>query len=159
MITVGPTELNDLVERARSAPRRRMNLNLHQQLDAAVNRLANAVEPDSYIRPHRHPRQWELLIALQGSFALVFFADDGTVLERQLLGGANGGKVIEYPANTWHSLIALETASVFVEIKEGPYQPTPPHDFLTGWPPENDAAVTRALGWLRTCRAGERFAL
>ena len=157
MISIGDRELNDLITRARLSPRRRLNLNVHQQLDSAVNRLANAVEPDSYIRPHRHPHQWEMLVALVGRFDLIVFADDGRVQERQSLGGEHGSRVIEYPANSWHTLIARQSGSVFCEIKEGPYQPTQSHDFLAGWPPENDALVPSALAWLASCRIGDRI--
>jgi len=43
--------------------------------------LFNAIEPGSYIRPHRHasdPRE-ELLIAVRGLVALVTFDDQGAV--------------------------------------------------------------------------------
>ena len=37
------------------------------------------MEPDTCIRPHRHPRTWELLTALRGRFVVLHFDDSGTV--------------------------------------------------------------------------------
>ncbi len=45
--------LDQVVKDARASERRRMNFNFHQLEDPA-NRMLNAIEPESYIRPHRH---------------------------------------------------------------------------------------------------------
>jgi cupin fold WbuC family metalloprotein len=31
-----------------------MNYNFHESLDDPINRLINAMEPETYLRPHRH---------------------------------------------------------------------------------------------------------
>ncbi len=45
--------LDQVVKEARASERRRMNFNFHQLEDPA-NRMLNAIELESYIRPHRH---------------------------------------------------------------------------------------------------------
>ena len=45
--------LDQVVKETRASERRRMNFNFHQFKDPA-NRMLNAIEPESYIRPHRH---------------------------------------------------------------------------------------------------------
>ena len=45
--------LTETSERAKASPRLRMNYNFHDLADP-VQRMLNAIEPESYIRPHRH---------------------------------------------------------------------------------------------------------
>jgi cupin fold WbuC family metalloprotein len=156
MIEVNGKDLSVLVARARSAARRRQNLNIHQHADDPINRLLNAVEPGSYVRPHRHSDKLETLLAVAGSFELIFFDDAHRLLNRATLGGS-GATLIEYPANTWHSLIALQTGSIFFEVKAGPYEPLRAEDYLPGWPAEHSADVPRAFEWLKNARSGERY--
>jgi hypothetical protein len=60
--------LKELSLQAQKAPRLRANLNVHKTLDAAVQRLFIATEPDTYIRPHSHPQpdKWEFFTVLEG---------------------------------------------------------------------------------------------
>jgi cupin fold WbuC family metalloprotein len=53
--------LEQLTSDAVGSTRLRTNYNLHPQLDDPVQRLCNAMEPDTYVRPHRHPQEdcWE----------------------------------------------------------------------------------------------------
>jgi cupin fold WbuC family metalloprotein len=72
---------DDLTAQANANPRLRQYRNIHQSYQDICQRLFNAIEPGSYIRPHRHaaePRD-ELLIAIRGSMALVMFDDGGVV--------------------------------------------------------------------------------
>ena len=59
--------LDQVVKEARASERRRMNFNFHQLADPA-NRMLNAIEPESYIRPHRHhePPRDEAFFILRG---------------------------------------------------------------------------------------------
>ena len=48
-----------------------MNYNFHERLDDPVNRLLNALEPGTYLRPHRHlnPKKDEIFLLLRGRIA------------------------------------------------------------------------------------------
>ena len=46
-------DLDALGAEARQHARRRMNRNLHR-MEEPIHRLLNAMEPDSYVAPHRH---------------------------------------------------------------------------------------------------------
>ena len=46
--------LDALVAQAKAGVRLRQHLNIHQSYDDPSQCLLNAVEPHSYIRPHRH---------------------------------------------------------------------------------------------------------
>lgn len=69
-------ELTAMSEQAASVPRLRAHRTLHEELSDPVQRLAIAMEPGTYIRPHRHPQTWELLTPLRGRFVVLQFNDE-----------------------------------------------------------------------------------
>jgi cupin fold WbuC family metalloprotein len=135
--------LDSLVAAARANPRRRMNHNLHGMEDP-IHRLLNAMEPDSYVQPHRHlaaPRT-ETLSCIRGRGAILVFGDDGVVKEKFVLAPAGPVVVVELAPGTWHSLIALEPGTVWFEVKAGPYAPPVPAD-VAGFAPAPNAAPAK----------------
>lgn len=149
MRTLTYSDLDQLSATAKQAPRQRSNTNFHPQLDAPVQRLAIAMEPDTYVRPHRHRNSWELLSVLRGSFEVIIFTPQGEITERIRLGGENGVRVLEMPADTWHSVLSLEAGSVVFEVKQGPYAPLGAEDLAKWGPVEGSPEVA---GWLATMR-------
>ena len=140
--------LDDFTGHARVSSRLRQHRNLHQSYQDACQRLLNAIEPGSYIRPHRHasdPRD-ELLIAVRGVMAMVTFDDQGTVTNVLRFGTEKHGDEMavgaEVSSATWHTVIALETGCVLLEVKAGPFDPNQPKD-LAPWAPEEDTAAAR----------------
>jgi cupin fold WbuC family metalloprotein len=130
-----------LSDRALKNPRKRLHLNIHQSYKDACQRLFNAIEPGSYIRPHRHvsdPKE-ELLIAIRGSMALITFDDQGHVTCILRFGSQNHGSDFaagaEVAFGTWHTVVALEPGSVLLEVKAGPFDPNQLKD-LAPWAPE-----------------------
>jgi cupin fold WbuC family metalloprotein len=137
--------LSKLTAQAQSSPRKRQHLNIHESYVDPCQRLFNAIEPDSYIRPHRHsvdPRD-ELLIAVRGSMALVTFDEQGMVTGVVSFGVDRNGEGLavgaEVPANMWHTVIALEPGCVLLEVKAGPFDPNQPKD-LAPWAPDEGSS-------------------
>ena len=133
--------LDELSAQAKASQRQRQHRNVHQSYQDACQRLFNAIEPDSYIRPHRHasdPRE-ELLVAVRGLMVLVTFDDEGNVLEVTRFGTETKGVDLavgaEVRADTWHTVIALEPGCVLLEVKAGPFDPNQPKNLAT-WAPE-----------------------
>lgn len=129
-----------LSAKAASSPRLRQHLNLHESFDDPCQRLLNAIEPGSYIRPHRHasdPRE-EMLVVLQGSMILFAFSELGAVEEVIPLcsdsRGSHGFFGIIVPADVWHTVVAVEPGSTLLEVKAGPFNPAMPKD-LASWAP------------------------
>lgn len=117
--------LEAVAGQARAVPRRRSNHNFHGAAEDPGHRLLNAVEPDSYVPPHRHldPAKGETLVVLRGAFGLVLF-DDAGVPRAQLRLEAGGPALgVDLPPGTWHTVISLESGSVFLEAKAGPFRP------------------------------------
>jgi len=136
----------ELSNRAANAPRRRVNFNLHPHLEDPVQRLLNAIEPGSYVRPHRHatPPRWELFVILSGVLAVLIFDDAGVVIERIELDAGGTVRVIEVPAAAWHTVVALQPETVVIEFKQGPYAPLSDKDFVS-WAPGDDGPAAQAM--------------
>ena len=89
--------IEELLVRARNAPRKRMNLNLHLELSDPVNRFLNAGLAGTYVRPHRHRiDRWELLNVLQGRLDVVILTSNGAVKQRIAL-TPKGPSLMEIP--------------------------------------------------------------
>jgi cupin fold WbuC family metalloprotein len=136
--------LDSLTDQAEVSPRLRQHRNVHQSYQEASQRLFNAIEPGSYIRPHRHasdPRE-ELLIAVRGLMALVTFDDQGAVTNVLRFGTERHEDEmavgVEESSSTWHTVIALEPGCVLLEVKPGPFDPNQPKD-LAPWAPEESS--------------------
>lgn len=96
--------------------------------------MLNAIEPDSYIRPHSHAsaQGCETIFALRGLMAFISFDEVGNVLHVKRFGA--GDTVVDHnvligveiPPGTYHTVIALESGSVLIEIKPGPFNPAAP---------------------------------
>jgi cupin fold WbuC family metalloprotein len=115
--------LSSAAAAAADSPRRRKNLNFHTSEHEAANRLLNAVEPGSYVQPHRHldADKDETLIVVRGSFGLVFFDEAGNVTQTAIAKAAGDVVGVNIPHGTYHSLVAMEPGSVFFEAKAGPH--------------------------------------
>ena len=128
--------LDETTERAKQSPRLRMNYNFHELLDDPINRLINAMEPETYLRPHRHknPDKNEVFLMLRGKAALFLFDDDGNITKQVILdpqAGVYGGEI---PCDVWHTLVVLESGSVVYEVKQGPFAPLSPEN-MASWSP------------------------
>jgi cupin fold WbuC family metalloprotein len=149
--------LDSLATKAKESPRKRAHFNLHPELNDPVQRLCIAMEPDTYVRPHRHsdPESWEILMILRGSLALLIFDDQGKVQERTVLTAGGQVTAVEFPRNTWHSPVSLEPGTIVFELKQGPYKPIP-ETHLAAWAPaEGNAASETFLAWYRNAKVGD----
>jgi len=148
-------DLDALTRQAEASPRKRMNHNLHEDLADPIQRLAIAMEPDTYIRPHHHRHSWELLTALRGRFVVLHFDAAGTVIGRSVLG--EDAAVVETPLGGWHAVLSLDPGAVIFEIKHGPYAPFSENDFAP-WSPTADSEASKDLiAWYAGAAIGQRW--
>ncbi len=140
---------DELAARATASPRRRAHFNVHAEAADVVQRFFVAVDRDSYIRPHRHLTKSELAIVVRGAFDVITFDERGTITGRQGVGTGTPLIGFEMPRATWHTLVAREDGSTFLEIKEGPYDPATASEFAPWSPPEGDPASHDFLRRLR----------
>lgn len=154
MITIDDRFIEQTTQKAKASPRLRMNHNFHN-LEDPVNRMLNAMEPGTYIQPHKHenPDSFEVFLCIRGRFLVVIFDDAGNMTDHTILDAREGKFGVEIPAKTYHSLASLETGSVAYEIKEGPYKPATAKNFASWAPAEKDPGTDTYLKNILT-RAG-----
>lgn len=145
--------LDEVSSEAQESSRLRMNYNFHDTLDAPVQRMLNALEPGTYLPPHRHanPDREEMYLVLRGKLLTIFFDDEGKVTDKVELSPAEGRYGIEIPAGVWHSIVVLEKGTVIYEAKQEPYIPIS-KDNVAPWAPEasDSIAIERYLAELIT---------
>jgi cupin fold WbuC family metalloprotein len=140
---------NDAVQ----APRKRSHLLLHESHSDPAQRLLVAFARGTYIQPHCHPEQWELVVPMRGTLAMLTFSTDGQVISRTEL-TANSVPALQISAGTIHTLIAVTPFALMLEIKPGPFRPA---QFFDSFPTENAAGATRAAAWLLSATEGSFF--
>lgn len=136
--------------RVAASPRHRAIARYHDHHEA-VQRMLNAVDPASYVRPHRHadPAKVEVFVVLMGRAVVVTFDEAGEIQSRLEI--ASGGPCwgVEIPPGTWHSLVAMEPGTVLYEVIEGAYQPASHKDYAPWAPVEGSEEGQRYLEALR----------
>lgn len=155
MKKISVSQLDELARQAAQSPRGRAHLNVHDSADDLVQRFFVAVEPRSYVRPHRHHTHAELLAVLRGRFDVLIFDEEGRVRERHGAGEGTGLLALETPRNTWHTLISAAPGSVFLEVKQGPYVPDTAVEFAPWAPPEGTQEAAKLLETLRNAASGQ----
>ncbi|VVE49160.1 protein WbuC [Pandoraea communis] len=155
MKTLTFAALDTLTQQAEQSPRARMNQNLHESLEDPIQRLAIAMEPATYIRPHLHRQTWELLTALRGRFIVLTFDEAGIVTDRKVLG--EGASVTETPQGTHHTVLSLDAGAVIFEVKHGPYRPFVESDYASWSAPAGTPEAAAFMAWVKTAQVGERW--
>ena len=147
---IDTSRLAALCEAARLSPRGRSHLLLHAGHHDQVQRLLIALEPATYVRAHKHSVQWEMLVLLRGQVDILLLSDEGTLSRRVTLNSA--APVIQIPMLQCHSAISLESGSVVIEVKPGPYRA---NEFLSWAPEEGSDAAGPFHEWSRTANVGQ----
>jgi cupin fold WbuC family metalloprotein len=142
--------LNELTAKAAASSRRRAHLNIHSDPSDVVQRFFVVTQPDTYFRPHRHATKSELAVVLRGYVDVLTFDDAGGVTGRFRVGSDTGNFAYETPRNVWHTLVVGTEGVAFVEVKEGPYDPTTAVEFAPWAPAEGAESVPTYQEWLRS---------
>ena len=115
--------LDDLTAQAKASPRLRMNLDLRNSPEDQSQRMLNAIEPGSPLPIHRHTKSSETVVCLRGHLREIFYDDKGTVTEVIDLQPGGDCVALNIPIGQWHTVEVLESGTVILECKDGPYEP------------------------------------
>jgi len=131
--------LNQLNSKAESSPRKRINHNFHKESSDLLQRMLNAMEPGTYIQPHKHenPDKREVFLVLKGSFIVVEFSESGEVTDYIIINLEEGVFGAEVAPGVYHTIIPLEKNSVAYELKDGPYDTASDKNFAPWAPNES----------------------
>ena len=123
--------LDNLTEQAKASPRLRMNLDLRNSAEDQSQRMLNAIEPGSPLPIHRHRHTSETVVCLRGRLVWEFYDELERICTETIELSPNGPVVaLNIPAGQWHTVRALESGSVILEMKEGAYEPLQDCDVL-----------------------------
>ena len=132
--------LDKLTADAQASPRLRMNLDLRNSDADSSQRMLNAIEPGSVVPIHRHQKTSETVVVLRGRVVEEYYDDAGVLVESFVLGDCHVADAprndvpmacaLNIPAGQWHTLRALESGTVILEMKDGPYEPIQECDIL-----------------------------
>ena len=137
--------LDELTAKAKENPRLRCNLDMRNSADDQSQRMLNAIEPGSPLPIHRHQKTSETVVCLRGRLVWEYYQelrDEGLELSdsskssriekvQEIELSPNGQVVaLNIPAGQWHTVRALESGSVILEMKDGAYEPLTPDDIM-----------------------------
>ena len=123
--------LDGLTAQAKASPRLRMNMDLRNSSADGSQRMLNAIEPWSPLPIHRHRKTSETVVCLRGRLVWEFYDELERICTETVELRPDGPVVaLNIPAGQWHTVKALESGSVILEMKEGAYEPTGPEDIL-----------------------------
>lgn len=123
--------LDSLTAQAKASPRLRMNYDLRNSEADQSQRMLNAIEPGSPLPIHRHRKTSETVVVLRGHLREIFYDDLERRVEEVIDLKADGPVVaLNIPAGQWHTVEVLESGTVIMEVKDGPYEPIQDCDIL-----------------------------
>ena len=154
------TLLDNLTAQAQASPRLRMNMDLRNSDADSSQRMLNAIEPGSVVPIHRHRKTSETVVVLRGRVVEEYYDDAGVLAESFVLGDCHVADAprndvnrdaprndvprndaprndapmvyaLNIPAGQWHTLRALESGTVILEMKDGAYEPIGAADILS----------------------------
>ena len=151
LVVLSRALVEEVTEASRTSPRRRIIQPFHKEDAELLHRMFNVIQPDSYVRPHRHlePPKAEAWVVLRGALAFFTFEDDGRVRDCLSLeaGGEHFG--VDLAPGIFHGLVALAPDTVIYEVKTGPYAPANDKTFASWAPAEGTPEATGYLTSLR----------
>ena len=122
--------LDTLTAQAKASPRLRMNYDLRNSPEDQSQRMLNALEPGTVLPIHRHRNSSETVAILRGRAVQWLYDEEGKVVEKVLLEVGGDIPAMNVEKGQWHRLECLESGTVIVEMKDGPYEPISPADIL-----------------------------
>jgi cupin fold WbuC family metalloprotein len=128
---------------------------IHRGDSATLHRMFNAVQPGSYIPPHRHwdPPKAESWLVLRGALAFFTFDAQGAITECLEIRADGEIFGVDLEPGVYHTFFALEPDTVVYEVKDGPYSATTDKAFPDWAPREGSPEASGYLAQLKTAFA------
>lgn len=122
--------LDNLTDQAKSSQRLRMNFDLRDALDDNSQRMLNALEPGTIVPIHRHGTTSETVVIIRGKVVQYFYDDEGNVTDSIYMQPGGPTYAMNVPIGQWHRIESLESGTVILEFKNGPYVPITGDDVM-----------------------------
>ena len=139
-IEINNNLLEELLAKAETSERKRMNYDLRTSPDDGGQRMLNALMPGTVVPIHRHPMSNESVICLSGKLVEIIYEEEEIANDfpmgmdaqnvpsgkrfkesaRYMLDPSVGNFGCVVPAGAWHTVEVLEPSVIF-EAKDGKY--------------------------------------
>ena len=108
-----------------------MHYDLRDSEEDTSQRMLNAIEPGSQLPIHRHRFTSETVVCLRGRLVEEYYDELERICTEAIELSPNGKVVaLNIPAGQWHTVRALESGTVILEMKDGAYEPISDVDIL-----------------------------
>ena len=139
--------IDQLCSMAAKTSRGRVRLCVHRDSSEEQQEMLIVHPRHAYVPPHKHLGKSESIFILRGSTDYFLFDDVGNIAEKIELGDQYSKKCFFFRLSepTYHSMLIRSGVVVFLEITQGPFDPS--DNVVAPWAPEaNDhQAVDRFL--------------
>ena len=125
IVRVGAKDIEDLKQKARRNPRRRIRICAHRDLSESIHEMLIVHEKSCYVQPHKHINKIESFHIIEGTVDIILFDEDGQINETIPMGNYATGRKFFYrlPPLRYHTLMIQSDVLVFHEITNGPFRP------------------------------------
>ena len=125
-------KLDELSAQAKTSPRLRCACDLRNTPEDSSQRILNAIEPGSVMSIHRHQNTSETVVCLRGRVVEEFYDEFERICTDSIVLSPNGPNVaVDIPIGQWHRIRAVESGSVVLSVKDGPWEPLSEADILS----------------------------
>ena len=121
-VLINKNLLDSLTAQAKASPRLRMNYDLRNTPADQSQRMLNALEPGTVLPIHRHCNTSETVVVLRGKVKWLYYNDQGELTDTILVEADGDIRGVCVPMGQWHSIACLESGSVILETKDGPWE-------------------------------------
>jgi cupin fold WbuC family metalloprotein len=161
VVRLDAATVEQLKKAAAANARHRIRICAHHDTSDTLHEMVIVHMQGVYVRPHKHVGKTESMHVVEGVADVVFFDDDGAVLEVLPIGVPASGRTFFYRlASPWyHTLVVRSKFFVFHEVTNGPFHRE--DTVFAPWAPEEDDAadVARFQDRLASAIAGGRQAI
>ena len=124
------TLLDQLSAQAKASPRLRMNFDLRNSPEDQSQRMLNALEPGTVMPIHRHRHSSETVVVLRGKVKWIYYNDKGEITNTFIVVPDSDLIGLSVPMGQWHSLESLESGTVILSTKDGPWEALREEDII-----------------------------
>ena len=150
VVCVSTRHMDQAAQAARDSERARVILPFHKSHADPLHRMLNAMQPATYVQPHRHltvPKA-EVFLVLRGAIDFIVFDELGEISHALHLRAGSAEFGIDLAPGLFHSFLVRAEDTVLYEIKCGPYTGVNDKDFADFAPPEGSGQIPAYLAKL-----------
>ena len=124
VVRIESSDIEELKQKARQNPRRRIRICVHKDLDDSIHEMLIVHEKSCYVHPHKHIGKTESFHIIEGTVDIILFDEGGQINEIIPMGDYASGRKFFYrlPPSRYHTLIIQSDVLVFHEITNGPFK-------------------------------------